>query len=46
MPSSALKGIGVGKTLRACLKLVLMSLQNEMQQGGEGFNVGLLDNIA
>ncbi len=34
MPSSALKGIGVGKTLRTCLKLVLMSLQKEMQQSG------------
>ncbi len=30
LPGSALKGDGVGKTLNACLKLVLKSLQNEL----------------
>jgi len=32
-PGSALKGAGVGKTLNACLKLVLKSLQNELNLG-------------
>jgi hypothetical protein len=32
-PGSALKGEGVGKTLNACLKLVLKSLQNELNLG-------------
>ena len=32
-PGSALKGDGVGKTLNACLKLVLKSLQNELNLG-------------
>jgi signal recognition particle receptor subunit beta len=32
-PVSALKGDGVGKTLNACLKLVLKSLQNELNLG-------------
>jgi signal recognition particle receptor subunit beta len=30
---SALKGDGVGKTLHACLKLVLKSIQNELNLG-------------
>jgi signal recognition particle receptor subunit beta len=29
-PGSALKGDGVGKTLHACLKLVMQSVQNEL----------------
>jgi signal recognition particle receptor subunit beta len=29
-PGSALKGEGVGKTLHACLKLVMQSVQNEL----------------
>ncbi len=33
-PASALKGDGVGKTLNACLKLVLKSLQKELNLGG------------
>ncbi len=33
LPGSALKGDGVGKTLNACLKLVLKSLQNELNLG-------------
>ena len=33
-PGSALKGDGVGKTLNACLKLVLKSIQNELNLGG------------
>jgi len=33
-PGSALKGDGVGKTLNACLKLVLKSLQKELNLGG------------
>ena len=33
-PSSALKGAGVGKTLNACLKLVLKSIQSELNLGG------------
>jgi hypothetical protein len=28
-PGAALKGEGVGKTLHACLKLVMQSVQNE-----------------
>jgi hypothetical protein len=32
-PGSALKGEGVGKVLNACLKLVLKSLQNELNLG-------------
>jgi signal recognition particle receptor subunit beta len=32
-PGSALKGDGVGKTLNACLKLVLKSLQKELNLG-------------
>ena len=32
--ASALKGDGVGKTLNACLKLVLKSLQKELNLGG------------
>jgi hypothetical protein len=31
---SALKGNGVGKTLNACLKLVLRSIQKELNLGG------------
>ena len=31
---SALKGDGVGKTLNACLKLALISLQKELSLGG------------
>ena len=30
-PGSALKGDGVGKTLHACLKLVLKSIQKELK---------------
>ena len=33
-PGSALKGDGVGKTLNACLKLVLKSIQKELNMGG------------
>jgi signal recognition particle receptor subunit beta len=33
-PASALTGKGVGKTLNACLKLLLKSLQNELNLGG------------
>ena len=33
-PGSALKGDGVGKTLNACLKLVLKSIQSELNLGG------------
>ena len=33
-PGSALSGKGVGKTLNACLKLLLKSLQNELNLGG------------
>jgi signal recognition particle receptor subunit beta len=33
-PASALKGDGVGKTLNACLKLVLKSLQKELNLEG------------
>ena len=33
-PGSALKGEGVGKTLNACLKLVLKSIQTELNLGG------------
>jgi hypothetical protein len=29
-PGSALKGGGVGKTLHACLKLVMLSVQSEL----------------
>ena len=34
IPGSALKGGGVGKTLNACLKLVLKALQKELNLGG------------
>jgi hypothetical protein len=34
IPGSALKGNGVGKTLNICLKLVLKSLQKELNLGG------------
>ena len=34
MPGSALVGDGVGKTLNACLKLVLKALQKELNLGG------------
>lgn len=34
VPGSALKGDGVGKTLNACLKLLLKSIQNELNLGG------------
>jgi signal recognition particle receptor subunit beta len=34
IPGSALKGGGVGKTLNVCLKLVLKSLQKELNLGG------------
>ena len=34
IPGSALKGSGVGKTLNTCLKLVLKSLQKELNLGG------------
>jgi small GTP-binding protein len=34
IPGSALKGSGVGKTLNVCLKLVLKSLQKELNLGG------------
>jgi hypothetical protein len=34
IPGSALKGDGVGKTLNACLKLVLKALQKELNLGG------------
>ena len=34
MPGSALAGNGVGKTLNTCLKLVLKSLQKELNLGG------------
>jgi len=34
LPGSALVGDGVGKTLNACLKLVLKSLQKELNLGG------------
>ena len=33
-PGSAIKGGGVGKTLNACLKLVLKSIQKELNLGG------------
>ena len=33
-PGSAMKGDGVGKTLNACLKLVLKSVQKELNIGG------------
>ena len=33
-PGSALKGDGVGKTLNACLKLVLKAIQSELNLGG------------
>ena len=33
-PGSAMKGDGVGKTLNACLKLVLKSIQKELNLGG------------
>jgi len=33
-PGSALKGDGVGKTLNSCMKLVLKSIQNELNLGG------------
>jgi signal recognition particle receptor subunit beta len=33
-PGSALKGDGVGKTLNSCLKLVLKSIQSELNLGG------------
>ena len=33
-PGSALKGDGVGKTLNGCLKLVLKSIQSELNLGG------------
>jgi signal recognition particle receptor subunit beta len=33
-PGSALKGDGVGKTLNACLQLVLKSIQSELNLGG------------
>ena len=33
-PGSALTGKGVGKTLNACLKLLLKSLQKELNLGG------------
>ena len=33
-PGSALKGDGVGKTLNTCMKLVLKSIQNELNLGG------------
>ena len=33
-PGSALKGNGVGKTLNACLKLLLISIQKELNLGG------------
>ena len=33
-PGSALKGDGVGKTLNTCLKLVLKSIQSELNIGG------------
>ncbi len=34
LPGSALVGTGVGKTLNTCLKLVLKSLQKELNLGG------------
>ena len=34
IPGSAMKGDGVGKTLNACLKLVLKSIQKELNLGG------------
>jgi len=34
IPASALKGDGVGKSLNACLKLVLKALQKELNLGG------------
>ena len=34
LPGSALVGNGVGKTLNTCLKLVLKSLQKELNLGG------------
>jgi signal recognition particle receptor subunit beta len=34
LPGSALNGTGVGKTLNTCLKLVLKSLQKELNLGG------------
>jgi hypothetical protein len=34
IPGSALKGDGVGKTINACLKLVLKALQKELNLGG------------
>ena len=34
LPGSALAGDGVGKTLNACLKLVLKALQKELNLGG------------
>ena len=33
-PGSALTGKGVGKTLNACLKLLLVSIQKELNLGG------------
>ncbi len=33
-PGSALKGNGVGKTLNACLRLLLVSIQKELNLGG------------
>jgi hypothetical protein len=30
-PGSAVKGEGVGKTLHACMKLVMQSVQNELR---------------
>ncbi len=33
-PGSALKGTGVGKTLNACLRLLLISIQKELNLGG------------
>jgi signal recognition particle receptor subunit beta len=33
-PASALKGDGVGKTLNTCMKLVLKSIQNELNLSG------------
>ena len=34
LPGSALVGDGVGKTLNACLKAVLIALQKELNLGG------------
>lgn len=33
-PGSAVKGTGVGKTLNACLRLLLISIQKELNLGG------------